>query len=347
MKNALHYTLWILISIAIGMAVPYGFIKIVKLPSKYLGELNKPVIYKNSNGESYFIGSDRHNEEGISIALAGDIMMNRAVAKSADENFGGNLSLFFKNTDFIKTADIAFANLEGPISDQGKKSGSIYSFRMRPNTTKALADAGFDILSVANNHIGDWGAEAAEDTIESLRKENILAAGWQTGDEETTVKIIETNGFKTGFLAFSDLGPNWIKADKGKSGILIVDSSYENRISSASKTADALVVSLHFGDEYKKEPSKRQEELARKAINSGAKIVVGHHPHVVQKIERYKEGLIAYSLGNFIFDQNFSEETMKGLVLIVKISPDGAIRTIEEKNIKLNKFFQPEISDEL
>jgi len=104
------------------------------------------------------------------------------------------------------------------------------------------------------------------------------------------------------------------------------------------------IVSLLFGEEYQGNANDRQKKLAHLAIDSGAKIVVGHHPHVVQEVEQYKNGVIAYSLGNFIFDQNFSKETMQGLALEIVL--DGAeIISVKQNKIKINEFFQPQLAD--
>ena len=139
------------------------------------------------------------------------------------------------------------------------------------------------------------------------------------------------------------MGPNWLKATQDKAGILIADESFGAVIKEAAEKVDALVVSLHFGEEYQRIHNKRQEDLSHTAIDSGAKIVVGHHPHVTQDMENYTGGLIAYSLGNFIFDQNFSEETMRGAALEIKLSKNGEIKSADIKTVQLNEFYQPEL----
>jgi poly-gamma-glutamate synthesis protein (capsule biosynthesis protein) len=213
---------------------------------------------------------------------------------------------------------------------------------MDPRVLATLKLAGFDIFSFANNHIGDWGLEAFEDTLHWLNENEFkyTGAGFNKNEAKEPA-IIERNGLKIGFIGFSDVGPKWMEAKDDKAGILLAgDLEFEKIIAEASKKADILIVSFHFGEEYKKH-TKRQEELAHKAIDSGARIVIGHHPHVAQDVEEYKNGLIAYSLGNFIFDQSFSKETMQGLVLKIKVGQEGILET--QKYIsKLNKFFQPQ-----
>jgi poly-gamma-glutamate synthesis protein (capsule biosynthesis protein) len=168
-----------------------------------------------------------------------------------------------------------------------------------------------------------------------------VGGGFDREDAEH-VKIIEKEGIKIGFVGFSDVGPRWMEADDDLSGILLVDDDFEDIIKRGASQVDYLVVSLHFGNEYEAEASERQKKLARLAIDAGAKIIVGHHPHVIQEVERYKDGVIAYSLGNFIFDQNFSEETMKGLILKISANEDK-ITNVETIATKLNENFQPEL----
>jgi poly-gamma-glutamate synthesis protein (capsule biosynthesis protein) len=254
------------------------------------------------------------------LIFVGDIMLDRGVFSSIERYGDGNFDYIFKYATATKTADLTFGNLEGPISDGGRNMGSIYSFRMKPDAAKALFRAGFDVLSIANNHAGDWGPQALADTIDIVEEQGVAVVGaGENLSEAQEIRIVQINGVKIGFLAFSDVGPNWLNASTTKPGILIAESPerVEQVVENNANVSDVLVVSFHFGDEYAAEPSSRQMVLARAAIDAGAHIVAGHHPHVVQKVESYNGGIIVYSLGNFIFDQNFSEETMRGGALEV------------------------------
>lgn len=260
-------------------------------------------------------------------------------------------SLFLKIAKELQEADILFGNLEGPISDKGQKVGSIYSFRMNPKAIDGLLFAGFDVLSVANNHMFDYGRKAMEDTFSRLRESGISYAGAGINETEAYSPIImEVNGStgstqaKIAFLAFTNLGaPSW-KATADKSGMaLFSKDKLESAIKDAKNKADLVVVSFHFGDEYKNSPTQEQEMMARLAIDSGADLVVGHHPHVVEPLEEYKGKYIAYSLGNFIFDQNFSEDTMQGLMLKVVVG-NKRIKEVTPVEFKINQYFQPEIA---
>lgn len=258
----------------------------------------------------------------IKLIFFGDIMLDRGARSSVEKNFSGDYSLLFGPTkDLIQNADIAFLNLEGPISDGGRKVGSIYSFRFNPIVATVLKDIGFDIVSFANNHVGDYSTTAFNDTLTHLKNAQILqtGAGANYEDAKTPRELIIENT-KFCFLGFSDVGPDWIKAKEDSGGILLAsDPDFENIIKSGKLGCDILVASFHWGDEYKYF-NVRQEKLAKSAIDAGADIIIGHHPHVIQDIEIYNGKIIIYSLGNFIFDQYFSPETLEGvnLSLIVK-----------------------------
>jgi len=287
------------------------------------------------------------------------------VESSVNKNFGGNYSALFekalghsptgepkKLSEIFKKSDIVFANLEGPASDQGADQKNLYSFRMSPSVVPALRGAGIDVLSVANNHVGDWGRSAYADTLARLKENEIsYTGGGNTKEEAETPVIIEKYGMKIGYLAFSDVGPNWMEAGVDKAGLLLTNNlRFDEIIFTASKQVDYLVVSFHFGDEYKEKHNARQEYLAHKAIDDGAKIVIGHHPHVVEDTEVYSRksctqssctSFIAYSLGNFIFDQSWSKPTMQGMILEIKLNRDGSMAV--RKNVtQLNSVFQLE-----
>jgi D-alanyl-D-alanine carboxypeptidase len=283
-------------------------------------------------------------DDVTTMILVGDIMLNRGVKQTVLRRAEGDYRFMFENAGFLREADILFGNLEGPISDVGTDLGNLYSFRMSPAVMPALRDVGFNVLSVANNHMGDWGVEAFTDTLTRLANNRIISPGGGLSKAEAEKpQVITKHGVKFGFLAFTDVGPAWLAAGKNKPGILLAnDPKLPEIITKAAKEVDVLVVSYHFGEEYQQEPNQRQINLGRLAINSGAKVVAGHHPHVVQKVERYGGGVIAYSLGNFIFDQGFSEETMRGLALEIKFKGKEIIEINERKTVQ-NQLFQPSL----
>jgi len=288
----------------------------------------------------------------ITVFLVGDVMLNRGVEYMIEKKGEGDFKFpFLKITDYLKETDVLFGNLESIISDKGYKVGSIYSFRAETEAIEGLIYAGFDVLSLANNHAFDYTREALEDTFLRLKDAEISYVGAGLNEEEAFSLIIkEIKGTKIGFLAYTNLGPEVWKAKDQNSGIAWIDSEdfsqIREDIERAKKEIDVLIVSLHAGEEYNTEPTQFQIEFSKTAIEAGADLVVGHHPHVIQPIEirqlAERKGYIAYSLGNFVFDQSFSEETMKGLLLEVIIK-DKKITEINQKKIQINQYFQPTI----
>lgn len=280
--------------------------------------------------------------QSVSLSFIGDMMFDRGVKSSVSRNFNNDYNALFEFLPQLKRADIAFANLEGPISDGGKNVGSKYSFRFEPSIIDALKKSGIDIVSFANNHVGDWGQEAFNDTLTHLSEASILYTGAGKNKQEASqVTIIESQGVKIGFLGFTDVGPNWMEARENTAGTLLAsDPERLNYISQAKTKVDILVASYHWGDEYVPH-NERQEMLAKSSIDAGADIIIGHHPHVIQAIEEYHGGLIAYSLGNAIFDQHFSQATMEGMLLEVLVTKNGIV-SHANSTFPISKQFQPQ-----
>ena len=282
----------------------------------------------------------------VSLLFTGDIMLSRGVANQIEKHNDYKYP-FLKIAETIKSADLSFGNLEGPISARGANQGSQYSFRDDPRVVEGLKFAGFDILSVANNHIFDWGQEALMDTLSIAHDNGIETVGAGENFEKANMPVIKNiSGTKIAFLAYTNLYPESLGARKNKPGISSFDiERIKKEIAEMknSQTADIVVVSFHWGDEYQTKANNSQKNIAHSLIDAGADLIIGHHPHVIQEIERYQNGWIAYSLGNFIFDQNFSEETKTGLILKAKIQ-NKKITDIEQIKIKINGTFQPEIA---
>lgn len=284
----------------------------------------------------------------ITLILVGDIMLNRGVRHKVEKYGNGDYKFpFLKIAEELKKADLLFGNLEGPISNKGTKIGSIYSFRANPKVIEGLIYAGFDVLSVANNHTFDYGRKALEDTFNRLKTVGLDYVGGGFNEKEAYSPLIkEINNTKIAFLAYTNFGSSYWLATEEKSGIARIDLKDIERIKKdiqkAKSQSDILIVSLHSGEEYSSKPIQFQIEFSKTVIDAGADLVVGHHPHVIQPFEKYKEGYIAYSLGNFIFDQKFSQETMKGLMLKVLIKK-RKIQEVIPIETRINQYFQPEI----
>lgn len=281
----------------------------------------------------------------IKMFFVGDIMLDRGVEYMIKKHGDSDCRFpFLKIADDLEQADILFGNLESIISDKGTKVGSIYSFRADPETIKGLKYAGFDILSVANNHIFDYGREAMEDSFQRLQEADInYVGGGFLKNEACSLVLKKVKGINIAFLGYTNVGSRYWEATDTRSGICwLNEENLKLGIEKAKEGADLVIVSVHWGDEYQSEHSKEQEYFGYLAIDIGADLVIGHHAHVIQPIEQYKNGYIAYSLGNFVFDQGFSEETMNGLLFEVIIQ-NNKIKKVMPIRIKMNDFFQPEI----
>lgn len=285
-------------------------------------------------------------EKPITLLFAGDIILSRGVAYQI-KKYQDYRYPFLKISEFLKSADLVFGNLEGPISNRGRNQGNIYSFRANPEAVKGLKFAGFDILSLANNHIWDWGKEALEDTISILKENGIEPIGVGRNYSEANRAIIkEINKTKIAFLAYTNLYPKDLEAKEKSPGISSFDiERVKNEIKQLKeKNTNIVVISFHWGEEYKTRSDRTQQNIAYSLIEAGADLIIGHHPHIVQEIEQYKGKFIAYSLGNFVFDQNFSKETMRGLMLKVTVK-NKEISEILPIEIEINSTFQPEIKE--
>ncbi|MFH1575848.1 MAG: CapA family protein [Candidatus Nealsonbacteria bacterium] len=281
------------------------------------------------------------DQKTVKIVLVGDIVLDRGIQYMIEKQGNGDFKFpFLKIADELNRADIIFGNLEGPISDKGTKVGSIYSFRNDPEAIEGLTFAGFNVISLANNHAFDYSKAALEDCLTRFAAAGIAYAGAGFSENEAfSPAIKDIDGTKIGFLAYTNLGPKSWRANGENSGIAWIDDSafdsIKHNIEEAKKLADVLIVSLHAGEEYEKTPTQFQLNFEQIAVEAGADIVVNHHPHIVQPD--------LYSLGNFVFDQGFSEETMEGQIVEILIQ-DKKIKEIQRIDIEINEFFQPEIN---
>ncbi|MBY0329015.1 CapA family protein, partial [Patescibacteria group bacterium] len=210
----------------------------------------------------------------VTLVFVGDIMLDRGVKRKVMNTMQGDYNALFANTAYLARADIAFANLEGPVANSGRNVGSKFSFRMDPVVLSAIKNAGIDVVSFANNHVGDYTKEAFDETLEHLASTQIVATGaGKNYQEVSTPDIITVRGVRVGYLAVTDVGPNWLAASEKSSGILFAsDPELPKIIASADSVVDVLVVSFHWGDEYSPF-NDRQELLAHSAIDNGADVV--------------------------------------------------------------------------
>jgi poly-gamma-glutamate synthesis protein (capsule biosynthesis protein) len=260
----------------------------------------------------------------LTVAAGGDVQGDRTVGSYIDAH--GGAAALAKVAPYLRTADLAFVNLEGPISDKGTKLvWKEYTFRSRLALADGLAAAGIDVVSTANNHAADCGAAAVLDTIVRLDKVGIEHAGSGANiSDARTPAILDTPAGKVAVLAFTDKYASGFAAGADHPGVATIGdgSKVLEAIAAAKKKADYVIVSFHWGIEYQSQAASYQRSLAHKCVDAGADLILGSHPHVIQGIEVYKNRLIAYSLGDFVFDHR-PGITGQSFVLRVTLRPNG------------------------
>lgn len=303
--------------------------------------LNFADRYISANYGYSHVFDDRSQE--VKVIAVGDVMLSRVVAQKMKDNGDYNYP-FLKMAPFLKDADLTFGNLESPIiSGRIIKSGEMI-FRADLQAVDGLKFAGFDVLGIANNHMMNFGKVGLESTIKVLDENDIRHVGGGMSEQKMREPaLIDVKGMKFAFLGYTyDL--NKFKYGDDYYGLADMNESrMEADVKKAKLEADAVIVSMHAGTEYKTYPNKMQRDFAHAAIDAGADLVIGHHPHVVETAEKYKNGYIIYSLGNFVFDQMWSNETRLGVVAEI-IFKDKKISSINFTPIKIYDYSQPNIA---
>lgn len=277
------------------------------------------------------------------LLFVGDVMLSRGVGERMRAENDWTFP-FQQIAETLAAADLTFGNLECPLSDQGRNRHHLYSFRADPRAIEGLTRAGFDVMSLANNHAYDWGAPALLDTQERLRAAGILPVGAGANDLEAHYPVlVDCGGVKLAFLAYVNIEPKEATAAPDKPGVAWLEPERVMAdIRFARPLADVVIVALHWGVEYATQPQREQVALARQMIDAGADLVVGGHPHVVQPLEPYQGRWIAYSLGNFVFDQK-APGTHRGLMLQVKLT-DKQISEVKPIPIVIDRTFQARLA---
>lgn len=256
----------------------------------------------------------------VHALFGGDIMLSRYVGRVAREKHDPAWPLH-EVANLFGSADIAFANLESPFSDRGRSVDKGMIFRAEPEMVAALESAGIDVVSTANNHARDCGRYGIEFTLDLLGRHGILAAGTADSGQlahEGVILARKRVGF--GFLGYTFDQSNGNHADVDERVAMMDTERMRADVSSLRERTDVVIVSMHAGNEYQPTPNVFQQRFARAAIDAGASLVVGHHPHVVQPVERYGNGIIFYSLGNLVFDQFQSQNTQRGWIADVRFA---------------------------
>lgn len=273
---------------------------------------------------------DSDKPSTVSITFGGDTFMDKIFGETSD--MMGIDYPWEEITPIFEMSDIGFVNLETCVSQRGVLEKPVeLGFRTSPDKLEGYKNAGIDIVSCANNHIGDYGKTALVDTIENVEKEGICCIGAGENIEEARkAAFIEKNGLRVGFVAYSNIIPNinWI-ATEDTAGVANVNSENMedilNDIKAYDNYCDILVVSVHWGIEHTQEVTEFQRELAHKMIENGADLIIGSHPHCLQPIEFYNDKPIFYSTGNLLFLQR-NEMAKRTAVFRVEFDKDGYVK---------------------
>jgi len=246
------------------------------------------------------------------LLFAGDVMFSRQVRRDILASHDPAMP-FRKIAPLLQAADIAFVNLETPFSDEGPYYEHGLIFHAAPEFIAGLQLASIALASTANNHARDCGEHGVTFTIDWLRSHGIQPVGSSESAERTHRGVILVRkGIRFGFLGYTydQSNGNWRDTDPR---IALADDDVVRRdVQALRKRCDVVIVSMHNGIEYMPKPTAKQISFAHAAIDAGAALVIGHHPHVIEPVEQYKTGEIFYSLGNFVFDQYQRVATQHG-----------------------------------
>ena len=294
--------------------------------------------YDPGTAWTLFAGGDILLDRGVSLAI-------RASRAGADFPFDGGTAQInglckdcspmgwdlpnWKRTgnvgavrELITGADIAIANFENPAPDNWRWHGKGMVFSANPKHIVGLVEAGIDWVSLANNHIGDARRAGIISTQENLDDYGIQhsGAGSNTADAHTA-SLLEAGGITVGILGYDTIAAYYQSGTNTPGSAKMTAAFLKKDIAAARKAgADVVIVFPHWGVEYRAKPTSGQRNLAHAAIDAGADLVIGNHPHWVEGMEVYKGKPIWYALGNFVFDQSWSNYTMEGITLELTFS---------------------------
>lgn len=258
-------------------------------------------------------------ETRATFIAVGDIMLSRGVNRVIERE-GNPLLPFAELDDLLRSSDFNFGNLESPVSGNNQRLGRGLVFNAHTHDTDGLIEYNFRIVSLANNHAFDQGLKGLRFTQRFLDEKEIEYVGvGETKSEAWKPKIVTAGGIRIGFIGASYCSVNDGGGVKNEFVARIEELNYlRSSIEQLKTESDLIVVAMHAGVEYTRKPHRAQVAFARAAIEAGADLVIGSHPHWIQTFEPYRDRYIFYSLGNFIFDQR-KTDTKEGLMLRITV----------------------------
>jgi poly-gamma-glutamate synthesis protein (capsule biosynthesis protein) len=269
-------------------------------------------------------------EAVLTVTAVGDMMFGRHIQDVIDRK--GYDYLFQYVRTYFRSSDFVTGNFENPIVSREisvPRTRKHIQLKADPGAAEFLKREGFTVVSLANNHLMDYGKRGLLDTLDAFRKAGVDVVG--AGSNINRAKRISyktVSGIKIATIGISDVMPIGIRARATTklSGVAPADPDvFFPLVAKADNNADLVIVHIHWGLEYDSGFHPRQRDLAYALADAGADIIVGHHPHVLEPVEVYKDTVIFYSLGNFIFDQGWSR-TKESVIAQYKLYPDGKAR---------------------
>lgn len=275
------------------------------------------------------------------LIFGGDVMLSRHV-QTQQEKYKSYLSAWENIYKDFESADLAVINLESPFAPSSPYPTEGMTFRAKPDNILGLKKAGIDAVHLANNHFGNAGLVGMKYTWQLLTDNNIVYVGaGKNSNDAYQGKIVDINGWRVGLVGQSYDVP-WYAVGENSPGIAVYDlEKLRTAIANLkNEQVDFIIAMFHGGIEYTTKPNQEQINFAHTAIEAGADLVIGHHPHWIQDAEEYQGKYIFYSLGNLIFDQNWSTETSQGLVVSLLVE-DNNIKKIILKPVIIEENFRP------
>lgn len=301
------------------------------------------------------VPAQKAQEPVVTLAIVGDVMLARRVGAAIGDDPAAPLRPTARR---LAGADLTIGTLESTLSRLGPPTQGNDSFGADPAVLAGLELAGFDLLSLANNHVGDYGSRSLVQTVERLRDSGFATVGAGANAEQAgEPAMLEANGVRIGVLAFNSIGETPRPGPDRPGAVALamqprlgeLDRSdlaaMTRAVGDLAARTDTVLVLPHWGDQYTPVAVRDQQRVGRALVDAGADLVVGSHPHVVQGAYLHKGKLIAHSLGNFVFDMDFSIPTQQGAILEVTLW-GGQVKAAQFVPYRIGPDFAPRVLDE-